>query len=319
MSVIRRRLQPGTLWAKVQSSTPHAIRCGAIQSIPTRYELVEDGGVNFLIRIVSDMTRKKQDASNQRTPSPASGRGMNPFLPYDEDLFVADISDTHVCLLNKFHVLDYHILMVTRSFQEQESLLTLKDCEALLLCLAEYEGLVFYNAGQTAGASQRHKHLQMVPLPLTAEVNLPIAPLVNTAGFQGRIGYIPDLQFVHVLTRMHPEWWTHPDKGAPELWQQYLEMVPLAGLPVDSEGEGRKFPGPYNLLVTRQWILLVPRSAECFEGISVNALGYAGGFLVKDEAQLGILKRHGPMTALNRVAIGPSSVFYHPQASEGSG
>ncbi len=37
-------------------------------------------------------------------------------------------------------------------------------------------------------------------------------------------------------------------------------------------------------------MLLVPRSTECVEGISVNALGFAGGFLVKDESQLDRLK-----------------------------
>jgi ATP adenylyltransferase len=60
-------------------------------------------------------------------------------------------------------------------------------------------------------------------------------------------------------------------------------------------------PAPYNLLVTRQWLLLIPRSKKYFEGISINALGFAGVLLVKDTAQLAILQKHGPMTALQRV------------------
>jgi ATP adenylyltransferase len=60
---------------------------------------------------------------------------------------------------------------------------------------------------------------------------------------------------------------------------------------------------PYNLLMTRQWLLLVPRSEECFEGISINALGFAGVLLVRDTAQLAILENHGPMTALQRVGL----------------
>jgi ATP adenylyltransferase len=50
-------------------------------------------------------------------------------------------------------------------------------------------------------------------------------------------------------------------------------------------------------------MFLVPRSTECFKGISVNALGFAGGLLVKDEVQLNLLKTFGPMTVLQRVAI----------------
>jgi ATP adenylyltransferase len=303
MSGIIRRFEPGTLWAKVQARTAHAIQCGAIHTIPTRFELVEQGGVNFLIRIVSNLVRKVQAKVDQQQLSLAANMTHDPFLPYDQDLFVADISETHVCLLNKFNVLDHHLLMVTRSFQEQESLLTVSDFEALLVCLAEFEGLAFYNAGEAAGASQRHKHLQMVPLPLTAEVShIPIEPLLNTARFEGAMGSVPGLPFLHVLARMDPEWIASPWKGAQELLQQYLEMLRTVGLSGGETGGVTMSPGPNNLLVTRQWMFLVPRSTECFEGISVNALGFAGGLLVKDEQQLNLLKTVGPMTALQRVA-----------------
>ena len=299
-----RRFEPGTLWAKVQARTTHAIQCGAIHTIPTDSEMVEQGGVNFLIRIVANLARKVQANADQQQSSMAANRNQNPFLPYDQDLFVADISDTHVCLLNKFNVLDHHMLMVTRSFQEQESLLTVSDFEALLLCLAEFEGLAFYNAGEAAGASQRHKHLQMVPLPLTVEVSqIPIESLLNTARFEGAMGFVPALRFLHVLVRMDPEWIASPRKRAQELLKQYLDMLRTVGLSSGEAGREAMSPGPYNLLVTRQWMFLVPRSTECVEGISVNALGFAGGLLVKDEQQLNQLKTVGPMTALERVAM----------------
>lgn len=305
MSVVIQRFEPGTLQAKVQARTAHALECGAIHTIPTRFELVEQGGVNFLIRIVSNLARKVQVNPEQRPPAMAANMHQDPFLPYDQDLFVADISDTHVCLLNKFNVLDHHILIVTRSFQEQESFLTLSDIEAVLLCLAEFEGLAFYNAGEAAGASQRHKHMQMVPLPLTAEVShLPIEPLLNTARFEGKMGWIPGLPFSHVLVRMDPEWIASPLKWAQELLKQYLHMLRIVGLSGGETLGETTSPGPYNFLVTRQWVLLVPRSTECFEGISVNALGFAGGFLVKDESHLDRLKTCGPMTVLQRVARG---------------
>jgi sulfate adenylyltransferase (ADP) / ATP adenylyltransferase len=304
MSGMIRRFDPGTLLAKVQARTTYAMQCGAIHTIPTHTELVEQGGVHFLIRIVSNLARKVQAKADLQRPVMAGYTNDNPFLPYDQDLFVADISDTHVCLLNKFNVLDHHILMVTRSFQEQESLLTLNDFQALLVCLAEFEGLVFYNAGEAAGASQRHKHLQMVPLPLTAEVpRMPIEPLLNTARFEGTMGFVPGLPFLHVLVRLDSEWMAAPRKGAQALLQQYLAMLRAVGLSGGGAGEETIHPGPYNLLVTREWMFLVPRSIECFEGISVNALGFAGGLLVKDELQLNLLKTFGPMTALQRVAI----------------
>ncbi|MEF1435428.1 hypothetical protein QWU86_11430, partial [Neisseria gonorrhoeae] len=60
---------------------------------------------------------------------------------------------------------------------------------------------------------------------------------------------------------------------------------------------------PYNLLVTPQWMLLVPRTLERVEGISVNALGFAGSLFVRDTAQMQIVRRLGPMTVLERVAV----------------
>jgi ATP adenylyltransferase len=298
------RFEPGALWARVKVRTAQAIERGAIHTIPTHSHWVEQGGVNFLIRIVSNLARKAFAKVEQQRSSVAGTANRNPFLPYDPDLFVSEISDTHVCLLNKFNVLDHHILLVTRSFQEQESLLTLSDFEALLLCLREYEGLAFYNAGEAAGASQRHKHMQMVPLPLTAEVSqVPMDSLLRTARFENTIGVVPALPFSHVLTRMKPQWIETLEEGAQHMFQQYLDMLQRLELSNHGAEMDTMRPRPYNFLVTRQWMFLVPRSRECFYDISVNALGFAGGFLVRDAEQLTLLKNKGPMTALQHVAI----------------
>jgi ATP adenylyltransferase len=50
-------------------------------------------------------------------------------------------------------------------------------------------------------------------------------------------------------------------------------------------------------------MLLVPRSREFFRQISINALGFAGALLVKDEEQMDALRRSGPLTALTRTAL----------------
>ncbi|MGE5894106.1 MAG: hypothetical protein ACM34I_08640 [bacterium] len=50
-------------------------------------------------------------------------------------------------------------------------------------------------------------------------------------------------------------------------------------------------------------MLLVPRSRESFDSISINSLGFAGALLVRTRVQLEILKKHGPMNALTSVAV----------------
>jgi ATP adenylyltransferase/5',5'''-P-1,P-4-tetraphosphate phosphorylase II len=58
---------------------------------------------------------------------------------------------------------------------------------------------------------------------------------------------------------------------------------------------------PHDLLATRRWMMVVPRSRERFEGVSVNALGFAGSLLVRDREQLEVVRRHGPLAVLQGI------------------
>ncbi|MBN3958300.1 phosphorylase [Nostoc sp. NMS8] len=290
-------LQPGTLWASVKKQTEHALQCGALLSIPTEFEFVEQDNVRFLVRILSNLNRKKAADEKQKKQSVTSGQEFNPFLPYEEDLFVADISDTHLCILNKFNVVDYHLLIITRRFEEQESLLTLEDFAAMWACLADFDGLIFYNSGKTAGASQRHKHLQLVPLPLAPEgPQMPIEPLVKSAQFQNSNATSLKLPFVQAFALLNSNWVQSPFTGAEETLEVYRTLRQAVGLDA-------KQSGAYNLLATREWMLIVPRSQEHFHSISVNSLGFAGALLVRNAAEMEILKAEGPMTILKNVAV----------------
>ena len=282
-------LKPGALWPALLKATAHARIRKAILSIPTKPEVIEQSGVAFQVRVITALAKKEEGKAAQPN--------ANPFLPYDPDLFVAELSPTHVALLNKFNVVDHHLLMVTRAFEDQATLLTREDCAALLLCLAGIDGLGFYNAGPAAGASQRHKHLQLIPLPGLPEGRPPIEPLLRSVQMAGATGTAPGFPFLHAYAPMHPDWPDQRNDGASALLACYRSLLRAVGLSDETAST------PYNLLVTRQWLLLVPRSQEFFEGISINALGFAGALLVKDEAQLAILRTRGPLTALRHVAL----------------
>ena len=295
------RLEPGTLWPAILRQTEHALRCGALLPIETAQERVDEGGIRFIVRQVSSLTRKEatRQASNAK---PGERNAVNPFLPYDPDLFVADLSDTHLALLNKFNVIDHHLLIVTRCFQAQETRLDLADFASLTACMAEFDGLAFYNSGAQAGASQHHKHLQMVPLPLEGSgAPVPIETVLAHARMEGAIGTVPALAFRHAFARLDPSPAASQPAGeaAFECYRALLDALGLQAIEVHGE---LLQPTPYNLLVTRRWMLLVPRTAECVEGISVNALGFVGSLFVRNAAQMQIVKTLGPMTVLQRVA-----------------
>lgn len=298
-------LTASTLRDAIAQRTRHALQCGALQPIETALTHIDDGGVRFAIREVSSLARKEA-ARRADAPSrdgPQTPR-RNPFLPYDDDLCVGELSSTHVALLNKYNVLDEHLLIVTRRFVPQEALLDHADFAALLVALRGFDALGFYNGGPEAGASQPHKHLQTVPLPLDAVgAAVPIETLLDAAPPDG--GRVPGLPFAHAFTRLDlagsatGETAGQDAQRALDAYRALLHAADIRTTEVDGVPHQRT---PYNLLVTRRWMLVVPRETERVDGVSMNALGFAGSLFVRDAAQRETLARIGPMTALARVA-----------------
>jgi len=291
----------GSLAGSIAAVSTRALASGALLPIPTGFEFVDDGGVRFFVRVLANLKRKSDQRSAQQR-SAAAGRPVNPFLPYEEALFVADVSETHVAILNKFNVVDQHLLIVTREFEEQRSLLTPRDFAAWWRCMSEYESLGFYNGGTEAGASQPHKHLQLVPLPLAPQgPPVPIAPLLSEVRVTAGSGTIPGFDFVHSFARLGAA--ADENGAAREAFERYVELLGRVGLRPPSGRGADLQSGPYCLLATRAWLLLVPRSREFFGSISINALGFAGALLVRSEEDLRALRAAGPFTALRETAL----------------
>lgn len=289
-------LAPLNLWSLTQQKTLHALKCGALQSIQTDYEFVEQNGVRFLVRILANLARKEK-ATKKQQQLKIKGKEFNPFLPYETDLFVCNLSPTHLCLLNKFNVVDHHILIVTRAFEPQDELLNFNDFWALWMGLREIDGLAFYNGGKTAGASQRHKHLQLIPMPLAPE-GRPI-PMEAILGNSDAPDTLLGLPFQNGFARLSLSSSDSPQDAAHTLLTCYQRL--LAQIENAQRLKRDRKPIPYNLLVTRRWMLLVPRIQEKAHSISINALGFAGSLFVKDQPQLDLLKNKGPMTLLQSV------------------
>ena len=298
--------QRGRLWEELVRTGAGALRRGALCPIPSRLESVEQDGVAFIVRVVPREAFDDLQREYSRQRGEHGGDGRNPFLPPDEALVLGDVSPSHFCVLNKFNVVDRHLLIVTREFEDQEQTLTLRDFEALWICMGEYDALGFYNSGRTAGASQSHKHLQIVPVPLReGGPATPIDPLIEAAGLAGGAGSVPGLPFSHAAAACAPGWPDSPARAAEESLGLYRAMLRRLRLVGDRPGgAGADRPAPYNLLATRRWMLLVPRSREFAGPVSINALGFAGALLARNEAELELIRRRGPMTLLREAARG---------------
>ena len=311
--------QPGTLLTNIKETSALALQCGSLQPIATDYELVEQQGITFLVRILANLARKDKAKQKENQNNTSSAKEFNPFLPYEKDLFVSDISKNHLCLLNKYNVVDNHLLIVTRAFEEQETWLTLEDLAALWKCMAEYESLAFYNGGTIAGASQRHKHLQLIPLPLgCCKGKFPLEDGCREADpFQiaaskletNSIGQIPQFTFLHALAKLNSSWLESPLDAAPQLLATYYQLLQAVGLLKGNRPKRERQMGAYNFLATREWMLIIPRCKENFQSISINSLGFAGSLFVHNQEQMELLKKSGPLNVLKTVAF-PGNINY---------
>jgi ATP adenylyltransferase len=290
-------LAPGTLAAAAAARTRAALAAGALQPLATECEIIVDGGLAFTVRRLASDARKEALRA-AATTDPALPR--NPFLPYDRALFVADITNGHVALLNKFNVVARHLIVVTRRFEHQERLLDAGDFVALAACLREFPALAFYNGGPAAGASQPHRHLQLVPLP---EDGTALAPLLAAAPRTDSPFALPALGFRHAFAWLGDWAATGIDTAAATLARAYAGLLAATGIGRLERDDGEWQSLPYNLLATQRWMLVVPRSCECFGPVSVNALGFAGSLFVRDAASYEHLRQAGPLAVLRGVAL----------------
>lgn len=248
------------------ATSASALASGALAPIPTDTRTVVDDGIPFQVCVVRSLERKP------RAPGP-----VDPFLDPEPALTVGDHPPAHRLVLNKFPVVPGHLLLVTRAFAEQDAPLGEDDARAIQAMLEAEDAVVFFNGGAGAGASQRHRHLQAVWPPLGEG--------------PGRFPTEARLFAGDLPVRVH----VAPRPPTPEA------LLRVLGEGAVALGLG---PGvPYNLLVTRDAVALVPRRAERGAGVSVNALGFAGSLLVKDEAGLETVRRIGPMAILREAGV----------------
>lgn len=276
MSKKRKLFTAGQLNDWLATTSQSASVSGHLKSSQTEVEHLDDV-MQSEVRILSEFRNKPHKVSRDC-------EARNPFLPYDPEMYICHLGSGHAVLLNKFNVVPNHYLIVTTEYEEQASALELKEFQALAETQHEFPTLFFYNSGREAGASQPHRHLQALPI---SEIPLNSTLPELTEDVQS----LPELPFSHCIAAVN-------DQQTPEQWYStYLAM--LQKLNLNNQPDELK---PYNFLMTRQWMLVVPRVQGRYENISVNALGFAGLFLVKNREVLDSLRAKGSSEVLKAVS-----------------
>lgn len=259
-----------------------ALARGAL--VPLATERVEQPGQGpFVLRRLLSATPKHLRSAG---PKP------NPFLPWDPDLEVERLADTHLVLLNKYPVQEGHLLLITQRWAPQAGWLDSGDWNALHQIDQDSPGLWFFNSCAAAGASQPHRHLQLLPRG-PEQLACPLQPWIEAQ----LAGEGPAWPWRYRLSRRRAQGEADGPVELEQLYRQHLQELEL--------GEPQRDPAPrrpYNLLIGPDWVLTVERIQEHWAGFSINALGFAGYLLITQGSDLDWLQRHGPWELLQAVA-----------------
>ena len=279
----------------IRTAEERALGSGALLTLQSESVAAVEQGLPYEISWAS--TQSAKDVATIMAKSSGQA-GFNPFLPHEEALFVSNLGNSHKLLLNKFQMAKGHVLAVTREFQEQQSLLSQEDAVALVHLFAAADGLVMFNGGRDAGGSQDHRHLHFLP-----GVPSPLGRLFEAAVASEECGQFEPFPFRHALI------------GLPVCWQETADAVnramtwlaeAYAACRIWQDGE--KANSAYDIVMTRRWLLMVPRAKGVFMigdiAVPVNALHYAGRMGVRRQSDIPAVREAGMLAILAGCSAG---------------
>ncbi|KAL7281424.1 hypothetical protein ACG7TL_004737 [Trametes sanguinea] len=335
--------------AKLPEAFDKARESGDLLFFPSTVHVHREHDVDFEIRLCPALQNKPTlptpDFSDDAPPAVQQEKKRHdPFAPpYVPNLYLGAVRDEaegneYVILFNKYSVVPHHILMVTKGarsrrsasrtpsrgfadeaamrtdFQSQTSPLMPPDLVQayLFLVAAKKAGrkfFAFYNCGDQSGASQPHKHLQLIPIE---DDGPPIERLARAAKIEHdeRPFTLPSLPYANHVRRLPSSLASAaPSALEPALAHAFLSLLDLAISTVRHDPTYPPGPPSYNVVLTLEHVHVVPRRRETHtlagtgEALSVNALGFAGMLLVKSERELEAVKEEGVGTILRGVGL----------------
>ncbi|OMH83806.1 5',5'''-P-1,P-4-tetraphosphate phosphorylase 2 [Zancudomyces culisetae] len=270
---------------------------------------------------------------------------VDPFKTIEKDLLLYEIDPGHSLVLNKFCIVPYHLLIVTKDFIEQGTPLDHVDFKAIVSTIFKIAEptVTFYNSGENSGASQPHKHIQVVPLlaelddspvaKLWMQSNPPLdqvftcselpfahwgvrldSKIMNPNGEHSATtstttdSHATDVavetatlylveQYNKILVKLCEFWYDHVDTSKPNSTESSSSSSPMTNIDI-----AQTIKMSYNLILTRNAMILIPRSVRDYEGIPINSLAFAGLLLCKSEEQMDFVKNFGPLNTLAKTA-----------------
>eukprot|EP00890_Picochlorum_soloecismus_P003465 jgi/Picsp_1/4119/NSC_01629-R1_ap4a phosphorylase ii len=299
------------LWNKICATYRLAQDKGAASLTRTSTETLEDQGFQYILKIASNLRDKPKPKKDKSVK-----QARNPFLPPDPDLFVSKLSTgQHSCVLNKFNLVAHHCIIITDDFHPQEEPLDARDFEACweVVCCMPAGGLAYFNCGENSGASQPHKHIQCIPLPLACDdAGRPLESPFHQRFHQGAVNAnegevfsVGGLPFVHAAFGINQSFSSkHGKKMFEYIEKQCGESMSYLAKKLEKGGIAwSPRSDSYNILMTREYFIVIPRSSDDNSGVGCNAMGYAGSFFLASKDEIEQVKLLGPSHVLQTLGF----------------
>ena len=272
------------IWSKTLEVSRKALDCGAVIPLDTLKYKSNKVFNDFELRFL-------------KSPLPKYlieyGPKRNPFVPWDKRLEIQSVHNKHTLILNKYPVQLGHMLLITNKWKPQDGWLNVDDFDAISSVDRDTTGLWFFNSSKEAGASQPHRHFQLLPRHFN-EIICPryewFCSLLNDKNDNKS-----EISHCISIRRRNKNNYTSTN----DLFSLYKSMV--NEMNIGEINLINKPLKPYNLLITSEWIALIKRKTDRSNGFSINALGFAGYFLGTKKSDVDILIKYGPERILKDV------------------
>ncbi|KAI0165857.1 HIT-like domain-containing protein [Xylariaceae sp. FL1272] len=291
---------PANLARLVKEAFAKARASGDLTFYPTQ------AAVLFQLRFSPALAQKPKAPKS----SDPNVKAYNPFENPPPALRVTELSPSHRIVLNKFAIVPEHFILATHDFKPQTYVLEASDIDAAYACVyvnqQAYRNVgqdlfVFFNSGEHSGASQPHRHLQLLPVEsMKSGLDRGWAVLADVVREQGNT--LPFTIFTSPI---------EPSMSAEEKHRIYLDLykravrVTTGNADASEAGEAQI---SYNLALTATTMALAPRTSESIRidggSVALNGTVLAGTALVKNEAEWEYLRANPTMLSDTLRGIG---------------
>ncbi|KAL7911317.1 ATP adenylyltransferase domain-containing protein [Trichoderma velutinum] len=314
---------PPNLHELVKATFSKALSTNELHYFPTQVTILQVNSIPFQLRFSPSLANKPKG------PPPDPSQPRKPFDPFANppaSLFITDLGPSHFLVLNKFAVVPEHFILATKEYKLQTHVLEESDLEATLACIDAYEqakqdgassnsnsqekesqddGLfAFFNGGQHSGASQPHRHIQLLPVSRMKDGLDADSSWDVLAQQTDKLEKTPFVAFSEAINTETSPASLHAAylrlyKKACQAVAQHAGATGSTSDEIPTTGETKI---SYNMAMTKDTIVISPRLSEGSEikssetsspigSLALNGTLLAGTALVKSEAEWDALKK----------------------------